>query len=88
MRTIFWIIEVSFLVACMVTFLLLLAHKVGLVEYLQVHGDKITSKMAQCDFCMSFWLSVIMMVAVVWVTADIHLMIIPLLSTPIARRML
>jgi hypothetical protein len=88
MRTIFWIIEVSFLVACMVTFLLLLAHKVGLVEYLQVHGDKITSKMAQCDFCMSWWLAVIMMVAVVWVTADTHLMIIPLLSTPIARRML
>lgn len=88
MRTIFWIIEVSFLVACMVTFLLLLAHKVGLVEYLQVHGDKIMSKMAQCDFCMSWWLSVIMMVAVVWVTADIHLMIIPFLSTPIARRML
>ena len=88
MRTIFWIIEVSFLVACMVTFLLLLAHKVGLVEYLQVHGDKIISKMAQCDFCMSWWLSVIMMVAVVWVTADIHLMIIPLLSTSIARMML
>lgn len=88
MRTIFWIIEVSFMVACIVAFLLLLAHKVGLVEYLQVHGDKYISKMAQCDFCLSWWLSVIMMVGVVWVTADIHLMIIPLLSTPIARRML
>jgi len=88
MREIFWILEVSFLVSCCVTFLLLLAHKVGLVEYLQVHGDKIISKMAQCDFCMSFWLSVLMMVAVVWITADVRLMIIPLVSTPIARRML
>mgnify|MGYP006923363772 CR=1 FL=1 len=85
---IFWLLCVSVVVACVVAFLLLLAHKVGIVEYMQVHGDKIISKMAQCDFCLSFWLSVFLMVAIVWVTGDCELILLPVVSTPIARRLL
>ena len=85
---IFWLLCVSVVVACVVAFLLLLAHKVGIVEYMQVHGDKIISKMAQCDFCMSFWLSVFLTVAIVWVTGDCELILLPVVSTPIARRLL
>ena len=85
---IFWLLCVSVVLACVVAFLLLLAHKVGIVEYMQVHGDKIISKMAQCDFCMSFWLSVFLMVSIVWVTGDCELILLPVVSTPIARRLL
>jgi hypothetical protein len=85
---IFWLLCVSVVVACVVAFLLLLAHKVGIVEYMQVHGDKYISKMAQCDFCMSFWLSVFLMVAIVWVTGYCELILLPVVSTPIARRLL
>ena len=44
------------LVSLVSAFLLLLATKVGIVEYLQTHGDSCISKMAQCYFCMSFWM--------------------------------
>ena len=88
MKMMFWILEVSFFVACIVAFLLLLAHKVGLVETLQVHGSKLISELAHCDFCMSFWLSVFIMLAVVFITGDWWLAVVPLISTPIARRLI
>lgn len=78
----------SAFVACIVAFTLLLAYKLGIVEWLQVHGDKFTSKLAQCNFCMSFWMSMLFMFVIVAVTDDAHLMAIPLISTPIARMML
>lgn len=86
--TLFWIMLVSVMVACIDAFLLLLAYKVGAVEWLQVHGDDVFSRMAHCDFCMSFWLSFIIMLVVVWQTGDVAFMSVPLFATPIARRML
>ena len=88
MRMMFWILEVSFFVSCVVAFLLLLAHKVGLVETLQVHGSKLISELVHCDFCMSFWLSVFVTLAVVFITGDWWLVVVPLISTPIARRLI
>lgn len=73
------------MVACVVAFVLLLANKLGIIEYLQVHGDKIISQMAHCNFCMSFWTSVLMMIVIVAVTDECSLIAIPIISTPIAR---
>jgi hypothetical protein len=79
------IMMVAGLVACVTAFILLLAYKLGIIEYLQVHGDKVISQMAQCNFCMSFWLSVLQMIVIVAVTDESSLIAIPLVSTPIAR---
>lgn len=76
------------LVACAAAFLLLLAYKWDIVEWMQVHGDFFISRMAQCDFCMCFWLSVIMTLIMVAATNNAALLIIPIISTPIARRLL
>lgn len=88
MLTMFWIFTVSFIVACVVAFLLLLAYKLGIVEWLQVHGDVVVSKMAQCDFCMSWWLSVTITILLAVIMDDVALMCVPFISTPIARRLL
>ena len=78
----------SVVVAMIAAFLLLLAHKWGIVEYLQVHGNDFISKMAQCDFCMSWWLCVFLTVLVIRYTCDYHILLIPFIATPLARRML
>ena len=78
----------SVIVAMIATFLLLLARKWGILEYLQVHGNDFISKMAQCYFCMSWWLCVFLTVLVIRYTCDCHMLLIPFIATPIARRML
>ena len=78
----------SVVVAMVAAFLLLLAHKWGIVEYLQVHGNDFISKMAQCDFCMSWWLCVFLTVLVIRYTCDCRMLFIPFIATPLARRML
>lgn len=75
----------SVFVACVVAFALLLMHKLGIIEYLQVHGDEIISKMAHCNFCMSFWLSMLFMIVIVAMTDDAQMLAIPIISTPLAR---
>lgn len=82
------ILMYAVMVALWVTFLLLLAYKVGIIEWMQVHGGKFISKMAQCDFCMSWWLSVIITLVVFCFTCNVMLLVVPFLSTPIARRLL
>ena len=45
-------------VALLAAFLLMLAHKWGFVEYVQVHGNEFFAKMFSCDFCLSWWFCV------------------------------
>ena len=43
------------LVALAAAFVIGLLTKWGVVEWMQVHGDKVLSKLFSCDFCLSFW---------------------------------
>ena len=88
MTTIVYVFGCALFVACIVVFLLLLAYKWGFVEHLQVHGNAFLSKMAGCDFCMSFWLSLMLAVLLTVVTVTWQMLIIPFVATPIARRLL
>ena len=49
------ILVVLFMVALEAAFVILLAKKLGIIEWMQVHGSEFISKMASCDFCLSFW---------------------------------
>lgn len=72
-------------VALLAAFFLLLAKKLGVVEWLQVHGDRIISEMAGCDFCMSFWIGTLLFVGIACVYDDPLLMFGGVLSCPITR---
>lgn len=85
---IIYIIEVALMIALWVTFILLFAHKIGVIEWLQVHGGSFISKMAQCDFCLSWWLSLLLSLVLLGFIGDLHLLVVPFLATPIARKML
>ena len=81
----FQTVMMTMIVASITAFLLLAAYKMGIVEYLQVHGNKLVSEMAHCDFCMCWWLSVAVSVVFLVVTMDFLCLGIPFLSTPLAR---
>lgn len=84
---------VVLLTALFSAFEILLLMKWGVIEWLQVHGigakwDKINdlvSKMAHCNFCLSFWASVVLVPIGLVVTGNCYLLFIPLFSAPLTR---
>ena len=81
----FHVITMTLIVGLLAAWLLLFAYKTGIVEHLQVHGNKLVAEMAHCDFCMCWWLSVAVSVVFLVVTMDFLCFGIPFLSTPLAR---
>lgn len=76
------------LIALASAFVLTLAYKWGVIEWMQVHGDKIISQMANCDFCLSFWSNVIVCMVVMLVVDDVTIGLAPVFSTMITRKLL
>lgn len=76
------------IVALLAAFVLILAKKWGLVERIQIHGNEFFSKMAHCDFCISWWVNVLITIFVFAVTLDYEVIVIPFLSTIITRKLL
>lgn len=76
------------LIALASAFVLTLAYKWGVIEWMQVHGDKIISQMANCDFCLSFWSNIIVCMVVMLVVDDVTVGLAPLFSTMITRKLL
>lgn len=79
-----------FMVAMLSAFVLLLFSKLGVIEWLQVHGNRIFSQMAQCTFCLSWWTNVIFCagLAVGFGELGYDLIITPFIATPVTRKMI
>lgn len=75
-------------VATLTAFVILLAYKWGIVEYLQTHGNEFVSKMAQCNFCMAWWVSLFLSLFLLGLTGDFSMLLVPLIATPLARRLI
>lgn len=81
------LLVMAVLVALMAATIVLLVKKWGIAEWLQIHGDRISSRLFACDLCMTFWASVIVVIIASAFTEDPHLVAVPFLSMPIARMM-
>lgn len=86
--TVFWITLYAVVVAAVTAFIILLAYKWGIVEYLQTHGDEFVSKMAQCNFCMAWWVSLFLSLFLLGLTCDVFMLLVPFIATPLARRLI
>ena len=75
----------SVLIALMAATIVLLLKKWGVTEWVQIHGDRFSSRLFSCDLCMTFWASVIIVIIASAFTEDPHLLAVPFLSMPIAR---
>ena len=81
----FWLLVFSVEVALMAAFVVVLLKKWGIAEWMQVHGNEFVSQLFSCDFCMSWWASVIIATAAVLLFNDAAFLLAPVLATPIAR---
>lgn len=79
--------ELVVLVALAASFMVLLVKKWGIAEWMQIHGGEVMSRLFSCDFCMSFWSSLVVCVLISCWHEDPVLLAVPLFSTPIARMM-
>ena len=78
----------AIITACLATFFLLLAYKLGVIEWLQVHGNEFVSQLANCTFCLSWWACLAVSLIFIIESRDLLLLIVPVVATPITRKML
>ncbi len=70
---------------CFTSFIVVLLRKLGILEILQVEGNKFISKLASCDFCMNWWLSLAFAWPLGLLTGDVWWFGVPWFSTTIGR---
>lgn len=82
------ILVATVLIASFAAFLLILLAKWKVIEWIQVHGNDFFAKMANCDFCLSWWMNVILAVEFALTLGDCSLLVVPLFGTMITRKLL
>lgn len=78
----------AIITACLATFFLLLAYKWGVIEWLQVHGNKLVSQLANCTFCLSWWMCLAVSMIFLYESRDLTFLFVPVVATPITRKMI
>ena len=76
------------LIGLLAAFVLLFLRKIGIIEHVQVKGNEFFSKMAHCDFCLSWWTCFILAFILVVLSHDARYIALPLFSTPLTRYLL
>lgn len=62
--------------------------KIGWRDEIIARAPKLISKLFDCDFCLSFWLSLIYAIVLAIALDDINIVFTPTLSTPLTRILL
>lgn len=74
--------------ATLSAYLLILAAKWKMVEWMQVKGWKWLSDLANCDFCLSWWVNVIVCLVAALVTGDTMWIAVPFFATMLTRKLI
>ena len=88
MSTIYFIIAITAIVACVSAFGILLIGKLGIRDEIITRAPKLISELFSCDFCLSFWFSLILAIILAIFFREIIVLFVPIVSTPIARILL
>ena len=72
-------------IALAAAFAILLIGKLGIRGSIIVRAPKLISQLFDCDFCLSFWMSVILAVILAIFFREMNILFIPIISTPITR---
>ncbi len=78
----------SIIIGVLASFIIVLAKKWGIVEQMQVHGNDFFSAMANCDFCLSWWVCVVLTAIYIIATGDVDMAVMPFLGTMVSRFLL
>lgn len=87
MSTVYFMIMLSALIyiALVAAFAILLIGKLGIRDSIIARAPKLISQLFDCDFCLSFWVSVILAVILAIFFREMNILFIPIISTPITR---
>lgn len=71
------------------SFFILLIERLGIRENVQTRAPKLISDMFRCDFCLSFWVCVVLSVIFyIFVYRNARVFLAPILVTPLIRALL
>ena len=84
MSTIYFV-SIAIIVACISAFIILFAGKTGIRNEIIARAPKLISQMFGCDFCLSFWTSLILAIILAIFFGEMSVIFIPIISTPITR---
>lgn len=87
MSTVYFITLLSALIyiALAAAFVILLIGKLGIRDNIITKAPKLISQLFDCDFCLSFWTSLILAVILAIFFREMNILFIPIISTPITR---
>lgn len=71
--------------ALLSAFVILLITKIGLRDFVIERGPKLISKMFNCDFCLSFWTNVFIVLIMAASMGCLSFIIIPIFAAPVTR---
>lgn len=74
--------------ATLSAYLLILAAKWKVVEWMQVRGWKWLSDLANCDFCLSWWINVVVCIVAWLVMGDVLWLVVPFFATMLTRKLI
>lgn len=75
-------------ISLIAAFIITLLKKIGVIEYMQIKGNNLIHKLANCDFCLSFWIGGIFAFILAAATREPMFLAVPLFSTMITRNLL
>lgn len=87
MSTVYFITMLSALIyiALAAAFDILLIGKLGVRDEIITRAPKLISQLFACDFCLSFWTSLILAIILAIFFNEMSIIFIPIISTPITR---
>ena len=90
MSTVYFITLLSALIyiALAAAFVILLIGKLGIRDNIIAKAPKLISQLFDCDFCLSFWTSLILAIILAIIFNEMSIIFIPIMSTPITRILL
>lgn len=75
-------------IALVSAFIILLIGKLGVRDEVVTKAPKLISQLFECDFCLSFWVSLILAIILALIFREIYIILAPTMSTPITRILL
>ena len=90
MSTVYFITMLSALIyiSSSAAFAILFAERLGVRDKIVAEAPKLISQLFECDFCLSFWTSLILAIILAIIFNEMSIIFIPIVSTPITRILL
>ena len=80
-----FILFAAIFIACIAAFGILLIGKLGIRDDIVAKAPELVSRLFDCDFCLSFWVSFNIALIFSILFSDIRIMLTPFIATPIIR---